>query len=246
MGTFLNQLGIYSGVLSVSVVAGGLIPLLFSGTRRYLPVFLSLSAGIMLGATLMHLLPESFELVGKEASSWVLWGFLFLYIFERFVTVHICEALECEVHTMGIAAVVGISAHALTDGIALGSGLLVPGLGLVVLATIFFHKLPEALALTSILLHESAGRGRIALFNLILILMVPLGGLFVYWLVGPADTAVTGRALAFSAGTFLHISISDLLPEIHKYSERKYSLFIGFFLGLFLMYWVGRTLHHGL
>ena len=243
METFFAQLGVTSGILSASVVTGGLVPLFFSRTRRYLPVFLSCSAGIMLGATLIHLLPEAIGLIGRQAPLWVLCGFLFLYVFERFVTVHICEALECEVHTIGIAAVVGISAHALTDGIALGSGLLVPGLGMVILLAIFFHKLPEAFALTSILLHESSGRGRVVLFNLLLIAMVPLGGMLVYALVGPGHPQVTGNALAFSAGTFLHISISDLLPEIHKYSERRYSLFFSFFAGLLLMYLLGRVLH---
>src|SRR3990167_9177006 len=115
METFLGQLGLYTGVLSASVIAGGVLPVFFEKIRRHLPTFLSFSAGVMLGTTLIHLLPEAFELIGKEASYWVLWGFLFLYIFERFVTVHICEALECEVHTVGIAAIVGISAHALTD-----------------------------------------------------------------------------------------------------------------------------------
>lgn len=240
---FLQQLALYSGVLAVAVIAGGFLPLFFHRTRHHLPVFLSCSAGIMLGATLMHLLPEAFELMGKRASFWVLWGFLFLYVFERFVTVHICEALECEVHTMGIAAVIGISAHALTDGVALGSGLLVSGLGTVILLAIFFHKLPEAFALTSILLHENRGRARIIFFNLLLIAMVPLGGLLISRLVDPGNLHVTGAALAFSAGTFLHISISDLLPEIHKYSDRRYSLFVSFFLGLLLMYLLGTVLH---
>ncbi|MBI2081995.1 MAG: ZIP family metal transporter [Deltaproteobacteria bacterium] len=243
MEGFLTNLGVYSAVLSLSVILGGIIPLLFSVVRKHLPVFLSFSAGIMLGATLIHLVPEAIELIGKETSFWVLIGFLFLYAFERFVTVHICEALECEVHSMGIAAAIGISAHALTDGIALGSGLLVSGLGFVVLVTIFFHKLPEAFALTSILLHESKARTRVVFFNLLLIVMIPVGGLLVYWLSGFGFPHLSGYALAFSAGTFLHIAISDLLPEIHKYSDRRVTLFVSFLFGLFWMYLLGKVLH---
>lgn len=245
MESFFSDLGVYSAVLSVSVIFGGLLPLLLTFVRKHLPVFLSFSAGVMLGATLIHLVPEAIELIGKAASFWVLIGFLFLYAFERFVTVHICEALECEVHSMGIAAVVGISAHALTDGIALGSGLMVSGLGLVVLVTIFFHKLPEAFALTSILLHEAKGHSRIVFFNLLLILMIPAGGLLVYWLAGFGFPHLTGYALAFSAGTFLHIAISDLLPEIHKYSDRRVTLFLSFIFGLSWMYLLGKFFHTG-
>lgn len=243
MESFFGSLTLYSGVISTSVVAGGLIPLLLAWTRKQLHLLLSFSAGLMLGATLIHLLPSSFELMGKEAPFWVLAGFLFLYVFEKFVTVHICEALDCEVHTMGIAAVVGISAHALTDGIALGSGLLVKELGFVVFLTIFFHKLPEAFALTTILLHEARNRSRILFYNLILIAMVPLGALLVRSFAGTGNLRFTGMALAFSAGTFLHISLSDLLPDVHKHAERRYPIFLAFLAGLGAMLLLEWILH---
>ncbi|MBI2501112.1 MAG: ZIP family metal transporter [Deltaproteobacteria bacterium] len=213
-GSFLPNLLFSSGVLSVAVALGGILPIFFHGIRKHLPLFLSCSAGIMLGATLLHLLPEAVHLIGPRASWWLLLGFLFLYLFERFVTVHICEALDCEVHTMGIAAVVGISAHALTDGVALGAGLLLSKVGWVVLITIFFHKLPEAFALTSILLHETKRRFHILLMNLVLILMVPLGGFLLYYFMRTPQAQSTGAALAFSAGTFLHIAISGSGPSL--------------------------------
>lgn len=243
--SFFGNLTLYSGVISTSVVAGGLIPLALAWTRKQLHLLLSFSAGLMLGATLIHLLPASFELMGKEAPLWALAGFLFLYVFEKFVTVHICEALECEVHTMGIAAIIGISAHALTDGIALGSGLLVEKLGFVVFLTIFFHKLPEAFALTAILLHEDHDRAKIVFFNLVLIAMVPLGALLVRWFADVGDTRLLGMALAFSGGTFLHISLSDLLPDVHKHAERRYPIFISFLVGLGTMLALDHFLQEG-
>lgn len=236
MENFLTPLLLYSGVLAGAVVTGGMIPLYFKKTREHLHFLLSFSAGLMLGAAFIHLLPESFALMGVAASYWALAGFLFLYAFERFVTVHICEALDCEVHTVGIAAIVGLSAHALGDGIALGSSLLVSKLGLIVLVTIFFHKLPEAFSLTSILLHAEHGKMRIVLFNLLLILMVPLGGFLIHWMTDGVDSLMVGRALAFSAGTFFHISVSDLLPEVHQHPEKRYGIFASFVVGLLLMY----------
>ena len=185
---------------------------------------------------MVHLLPEAYALIGRQAHIAALAGFIFLYTFEKFVTVHICEALDCEVHTIGVAAIVGLSIHALTDGIALGSGLLVPSLGFVVFLTIFFHKLPEAFALTSILLHENYRPQKILLMNCLLILMVPLGALLVYAFTTHGESKMTGLALAFSAGTFLHISLSDLLPEVHKYATRKTPIFLSFLLGLGLAF----------
>jgi zinc and cadmium transporter len=245
MSPFFNNLLLYSGMISASVVVGGIIPSFISWTRKQLHLLLSLSAGLMIGATFLHLLPDSIELIGREAPVWALAGFLFLYLIERFVTVHVCEAMDCEVHPMGIAAVVGISMHALTDGIALGSGLLVNGLGFIVFLTIFFHKLPEAFALTTILLHETKSRGRIIFFNILLIAMVPLGALLVYGFAGANNPKLAGIALAFSAGTFLHISLSDLLPDIHRHTDRPHRVCLCFLIGLAVMFFLNILFQHG-
>jgi zinc and cadmium transporter len=156
--------------------------------------------------------------------------------------------LECEVHKLGVSAAVGICAHSLTDGIALGSGLLISGvseLGFVVFLTIFFHKLPEAFALTTVLVHESQSRSRIVAFNLLLILMVPLGAVLVRSF-GGVHPEITGAALAFSAGTFLHVSLSDLLPHVHEHAERQWPIVVSFVLGLAAMWAVELFVHrHG-
>jgi zinc and cadmium transporter len=232
-------------MISTSVVAGGIVPLFLSWTRRYVHYLLAFSAGLMLGATLIHLFPAAVEILGERASLWVLAGFLFLYIFQKFLTVHICEMLECEVHKLGISAAIGICAHSLTDGIALGSGLLISGvseLGFIVFLTIFFHKLPEAFALTTVLVHESHARSRIIAFNLILILMVPIGAVLVRSF-GAVHPEITGAALAFSAGTFLHVSLSDLLPHVHEHAERQWPIVVSFVFGLAAMYGIELLVH---
>lgn len=246
MSVFAKQLIYYSLIISVAVAVGGMIPLFLSRSKKHLHLMLSFSAGLMIGATLVHLLPDAIEMIGRSAPLWVLGGFLFLYLIERFVTVHICEALDCEVHSMGIAAVIGISAHALTDGIALGSGLLSNSIGFIVFLTIFFHKLPEAFSLTTILLHESHGRARIIFFNVLLIAMVPLGAVLVYFFAGNGDPKYAGMALAFSAGTFLHISLSDLLPDVHRHTDKPHRVCFSFLLGLAVMILLDWLFHHGI
>jgi zinc and cadmium transporter len=238
-------LGVYSGMISTSVVAGGIIPVFLSWTRKYIHYLLAFSAGLMLGATLIHLFPEAVEILGGRASLWVLAGFVFLYIFQKFLTVHICEMLECEVHKLGISAGIGICAHSITDGVALGSGLLVGGagrLGFIIFLTIFFHKLPEAFALTCVLVHEAHARSRIIFFNVLLVLTVPLGAFLVH-LFGAVHPEVTGAALAFSAGTFLHVSLSDLLPHVHEHAEKQVPIVVSFLLGLVAMYGIELIVH---
>jgi zinc and cadmium transporter len=93
------------------------------------------------------MLPEAVELGGARTLPAVLLGFLALYLLERFVLIHICgepgmnQALStatvhhphqhpghvhgdeagCEVHTLGLAAWVGMSIHTMVDGFALGA-----------------------------------------------------------------------------------------------------------------------------
>ncbi len=226
---------LYVLLIMGSVLVGGVVPLFLAKTRRHLHFVLSLSAGLMLGAALIHLQPSSFELIGKHASLWVLAGFLFLYLVKKFFTIHLCELLECEVHPMGLSAVVGIALHSLIDGIALGSGLALEGLGLIVFLTIFFHKIPEAFALSSVLLQENRKRTTILLFNALLAVMVPLGALLARYVIGESPQ-VTGVALAFAAGTFLHISLSDLLPHVHEHAEEQSTIYIAFVMGLAAMW----------
>jgi len=234
--SFASDAALYFALISGAVFFGGVLPVFRHWSEGKLPLFLSLSAGLMLGTSFLHLIPHAFELVGAQAGFYVLAGLLFLYLFEKFITVHICEADQCEVHKLGVSAFIGLFLHALTDGLALGAGLLVPRLGLIVFIAIFAHKAMEAFSLTSILMHAKKSRGLILLANAALLLAIPLGALLAYLFVGrPADPSAAGIAIAFSAGTFLHVALSDLLPEVHRHSRLKNEA-IGFFIsGLVLM-----------
>lgn len=238
-----GQIALYSSLILGAVVLGGLLPLSHRWEKGRLPLLLSLSAGLMLGTSFLHLMPEAFELVGPSASLWMLLGLLFLYAFEKFITVHICETDHCEVHKkLGLSAFIGLFLHALTDGIALGVGLLVPKLGFIVFLAIFFHKSMEAFSLTSVLLHENKSVRQIILANAALLLAIPIGALLSFWVVGGNNPSMAGIALAFSAGTFLHISLSDLLPEVHRHSTLKNQAFAFFTFGLLLMYLLEKYL----
>ena len=243
--SFAGQIGLYSAFMLGAVVIGGILPLFRRWEKAGIPLLLSLSAGLMLGTSFLHLMPESFELIGGKASVYVLAGLLFLYAFEKFITVHICEieTEHCEVHKkLGLSAFIGLFLHALTDGIALGVGLLVPKLGVIVFLAIFFHKSMEAFSLTSILLHEHKSKGEIILANGALLAAIPIGAFCSFWAVGGNNPQWAGIALAFSAGTFLHVSLSDLLPEVHRHSSLKNQAFAFFSLGLLLMFLLERYL----
>lgn len=231
------QLGLYSACILAGVLGAAAVPLWRPHPRRT-DLFLSLSAGIMLGAAFFHMLPEAVEQAGADVTGAVVLGFLFLFLLERMVLIHACEGPDCEAHSLSLAAFIGLSLHTVTDGLALGAAMGPAGLGPFVFFAILVHMLPSSFSLASIL--QAGGhysRARIVAMNGALALMVPLGVL-VYWGLGHlVDGArATPFTLAFSAGTFLHIALSDLLPDLHRRKVMKGPLTATLLAGLGGMY----------
>jgi zinc and cadmium transporter len=257
-------LGLYTGAILVGALVGGAVPLF--GRARRNDTLLSFSAGVMLGAAFVHMLPEAAEQAGLAAIPFVLVGFLFLYLLERFVLVHVCaepgpstdpapvphglpghvhgEATGCEVHTLGLAAFVGLSLHTMVDGFALGAASSEVRLGFLVFVAILAHKIPNAFSLSAILRAEGYTRRQALLMNGAFSLMVPLGaGLYLGARQLLHTDTFTPLALAASAGTFLHLALSDILPDLHRRGVSRLKLSAALLVGLAMM-WALRLLDH--
>jgi zinc and cadmium transporter len=108
----------------------------------------------------------------------------------------------------------------------------------VFLATVV-HKPADALTIVSLMLRSGVSRRWARLVNFGFAVMIPLGVvLFALGLdrLGPAAAASwTAVALSFSAGTFLCIALSDLLPELHFHSHDRLKLSLGLLAGFALM-----------
>ncbi len=265
-------LAVYSGAILTGSLAGGVLPLLGKRTRS--DALLSFSAGVMLGAAFFHMLPEAVHLGGPDVIPWAVAGFLFLFLLERFVLVHVCaepgpserllghpappphglrehaghdhahEATGCDVHTLGLAAFVGLSLHTLVDGFALGAAQSDPALGLLVFVAILAHKIPSSVSLTAILRAEGYGKKQALLMNASFALMVPLGAaLFLVVDRMVAARSFTAVALAASAGSFLQLSLSDILPDLHRRGGDRWKISLALLAGLAAM-WMLRSLGH--
>jgi zinc and cadmium transporter len=264
----VGGLSLYTGAILLGALAGGALPL-FSSVRRS-DLLLSFSAGIMLGAAFLHMLPEAVEGAGGAAVPFVLVGFLLLYLLERFVLVHVCaepgpnarlstggaplsptdphdhDPLEsphvhadgtgCAVHTLGLTAWIGMSVHTLVDGFALGAASVQPELGALVFLAILAHKVPNSFSLSAILLAEGWGRGRAVVMNAAFALMVPVGaGIYLALREAVQVHTFAPLALAASAGTFLHLSLSDILPDLHRRGGSRWRLSAAMVAGIAVM-----------
>ena len=105
--------------------------------------------------------------------------------------------------------------------------------GLTVLLAILAHKPLDSFTVLA-LAHRAGLHGRRAhLLNAVFALAVPLGlGLGVAGLSVFASPALTAFAVAFAAGTFLCVSLSDLLPEVHFHRHDRVKLTLSLLLGL--------------
>jgi zinc and cadmium transporter len=225
-------------------------------------VYLSIAAGTMLGAAFFHMLPEAVEAASAGVLRWTSAGLLSLFFLERFFAFHHHEvpAEPCEdgheghVHSPVSkggalnwgAAAIGLAAHSLVGGIALASAVAadahLPGASSVgwgvFLATVI-HKPADAMTIVALMLRAGVPRSWAHAVNLGFSMMIPLGALIFdigLQSVDPARASlVTGSALAFSAGTFLCIALSDLLPELQFHAHDRVKLSIALLAGFGLM-----------
>lgn len=149
---------------------------------------------------------------------------------------HTVEGTGCDVHTLGLAAWLGMSAHTVVDGFALGAASVQPELGVLVFLAILAHKVPNAFSLSTILISEGYSRARAVWMNAAFALMVPVGaGLYVLLRELVHAQRFTSLALAVSAGTFLHLSLSDILPDLHRRGASKWRLSASMVAGVAVM-----------
>ena len=118
----------------------------------------------------------------------------------------------------GWMLVIGLSIHAATDGLAIGSA--AAGGGVVVTTTVFLavliHKAPAAFSLGVFSMHERQNRNESVRDVVIFALSTPVMIMIAFYALADLDHQTIGLALLFSAGTFLYVATVDTLPDIHN------------------------------
>ncbi|NVJ24995.1 MULTISPECIES: ZIP family metal transporter [Myxococcus] len=252
----LATVALYSLIVVVGALLGAMV-VLWNQRPTQLVRFLAFAAGVMLGAAFFHMLPEAYEGGGWWAFALVPGGFVFLLVLERYLVAHAGEDLPGDHmsgsgrppgqagQVLGLTAFLGLSTHTLFDGIALGSAV-EEGVGLMALLAIVAHKVPSALSLASILKTEGRSKSSILLLSVLYGLMVPAGALLYFAFDAVLRfESMAPKALAFSAGTFLYIAVSDLLPHVHRHGKDQPGRnVLALFVGLALMFGLARLMGH--
>lgn len=147
-----------------------------------------------------------------------------------------------------VGLALGLAVHTLIDGVALGAimhaGSHTSGMiGIGVFLAILLHKPLDAMSIVTVMQAGGWSKGARAITNLVFALMCPLGAMLFYFGVGVADGGdhLVAVALAFSAGAFICIALSDLLPEVHFHSHDRGKLTLAFLLGIAVAYAIGSV-----
>lgn len=251
----LGYIILFTLIGSVFSLIGGVFLLLNEKkTLKYSHFLAAFAAGTLLGTVFFDLLPEAVH-EGEELGTginiflWTLVGILGFFLLERFIHWfhhHQHEYLDEEIKPTVPLIIVGDSVHNFIDGVVIAATFLVSiPLGIVTTLAVAAHEIPQEIGDFGILLHKGMKRKKIILVNIFSALTALLGALLAFWL-GERVEASLPILLSITAGFFIYIAASDLIPEIHHENRKGFAVIETalMFLGVGTI-WVFITLLEG-
>lgn len=213
-------------VMAISAISlVGLVTLTLRGTvlRKSLLILISFAAGALLGDAFLHLLPEIVEEQDGftiSTSFGLLAGVIAFFVLEKVLHWHHAHIASEEVlHPVAITNLVGDALHNLVDGaIVAGAFLASTKLGIATAIAVALHEIPQEIGDFGILLHAGLPPRRALLLNFLTGLTAIAGA----GLTLAASSFVQGLEtvlIPVTAGGFVYIASTDLLPELHKEPE---------------------------
>ena len=214
--------------------------------QRILLLLVGFSAGTLTGGAFLHLLPESLEkLPGGETFVYALVGFSLFFLMERILYWRHCHEGHCDVHAFSYLNLFGDGIHNFIDGLVIAGSFLggIP-LGIATTVAVVSHEIPQEIGDFAVLIYGGFSKWRALAYNLLSAVMAVAGGVIGYFLA----TNIAGFSaplLPITAGGFIYIAASDLIPELHKEKDANKSnlAFVLFILGLLFM-WAMKQLTH--
>ena len=186
---------------------------------------LAYAAGVLVSVALLDILPEGLRL-NAAALSWGALGALFaMFALETFAAHSASNEVlgECEVHEhdMGPAAFAAMGLHSLLDGFNIAVGF-APGavIGVNVALGVVLHKFADGVTLVTLLLHAGRKPREALLYALALAAATPAGALISSLAISGTPPGAEAFVLGLSSGSFLYIAMADILPRLHRVSDR--------------------------
>lgn len=235
-------------LISVAIISlislAGVFTFAISGNflRRILILLVSFAAGALLGDVFIHLLPEVVKEFGfrLEISLYVLVGILIFFVLEKFVQWRHCHTptSKAHMHPVAFMNLVGDGLHNLIDGMIIaGSYMTSMPLGIATTIAVILHEIPQEIGDFGVLLHGGFNKAKALLFNFVTALFAVLGAVIAL-IIGSGLENFSLYIIPITAGGFIYIAGSDLIPEMHKtcmHASKSVAQLIAFVAGMFVM-----------
>lgn len=218
----LSSIILYSLLGGVVSLAGGITLLYWRKLTNYVLELTSFAAGVLIAISILDLIPESYQAGDQEAVSLlILAGILFLFFLERTSVWFHHHHEPHEHHPAMIGVWFGDTLHNFIDGVAIGTSFLLGNnLGIATAVAVGIHELPQEIADFSLYVKAGYSRAKTIGLNILSSFSTLLGAVLVY-VFGEKIAGGELYILGFTAGMFLYIALSDLIPELHTITNKR-------------------------
>jgi len=196
------------------------------------------SAGALIGSAFLHILPESLEKTNSiTVFYYLIFGLTLFFLMERYFHWRHCHDKDCQIHAFTYLNLFGEAFHNFIDGVAIAASFVVSfKLGVATTLAIILHEIPKELGNFGVLIYGGFSRNRALFYNFISALAAIVGALIGYFISDFAH-GFSNFVMPLTAGGFIYIAASDLIPEIHKEKDQRRATlaFISFLFGVLFM-----------
>jgi zinc and cadmium transporter len=232
-------------VVIVSIISWiGIITFMLRGRffNRIVLLLVSFSAGTLFGGAFIHLIPEAAEKIGLglKLALYIIAGIFTFYILENFIQWRHCHipTSKKHPHPVGMMNLIGDGLHNLIDGMVIAAAYMADlQIGIATTFAVMIHEIPQEIGDFGVLVHAGYTKKKALLFNFLSALTAVIGAVLML-VIGERVTGLQNLILPFTAGGFIYIAGSDLIPEMKKecYPMSKvFSRFIWLILGVLAM-----------
>jgi len=205
--------------------------------RKIMLFLVAFSAGALMSSAFLHLIPESLESQDINPMPIILAGFASFFVIEKFFFWHHCHDKNCGFNSFGYMNLLGDAVHNFIDGLILAPAFIADfNLGVTTALAIVFHEIPQEIGDFGVLVYSGFKKKKAFLMNFLTALTAVAGGITGYYL-SKAVGGFVPYLIPFTAGGFIYISASDLIPELKKEIRPKkaLALILTFVMGMLLI-----------
>jgi zinc and cadmium transporter len=232
-----------TAVSLLSLIGISLLALSHKAFHEIVFGLVALAVGALFGDAFLHLMPDAFSDPSRstQSSIYIILGILLFFCMENFLHWrHQHSDEHQEIQPYGYLNILADMTHNFIDGLIIGASYLVSfKMGLATTLAVMLHEIPHEFSNFGILVKSGFSRWKALFLNFLTALTALLGGIIAWW-VGGQTGSFSQVLIPLTAGGFIYIAGSDLVPQLHKDVKPLRALlqFLAILAGVGLLYLV--------